>query len=110
MILLQYTQQVDKTLHLYVGGTWFEFQLQFYEHFFNLSGQMLEQNCEMSQNHLLTIHHLPNSFNIIYPLRGRQIQGTRSPWCLKIFTWHLNFLSLIHGFLSPYLQKKYAGS
>jgi hypothetical protein len=35
-------------------------------------------------------------------VRGRQIQGARSPWCLNIFTWPLNF----HGFLSLYLQKK----
>jgi hypothetical protein len=30
------------------------------------------------------------------------MQGARSPWRLKIFTWRLNF----YGFLSPYLQKK----
>jgi hypothetical protein len=39
-------------------------------------------------------------------IRGRQIQGARSPWRLKIFTWRLNFQIQIHGFLSLYLQKK----
>jgi hypothetical protein len=38
---------------------------------------------------------------------GVEKYKARSPWHLKIFTWHLNFkiyLSLIHGFLSLYLQ------
>jgi hypothetical protein len=36
------------------------------------------------------------------------MQGARSPWHLKIFTWRLNFqiyLSLIHDFLSLCFQK-----
>jgi hypothetical protein len=37
----------------------------------------------------------------VVTIRSKQIQGARSPWRLKMFTWRLNF----HGFLSPYLQK-----
>jgi hypothetical protein len=36
-----------------------------------------------------------------------RLQGAQSPWSLRIFTWSLNFQIQIHGFLSPYLKKKF---